>query len=166
MRELDPITFLVAESLFRNQLPETRERARSDIPRPAIESGSVSANEVCLVLLAHGSKDQRWGAPFEQIVQELKKELGEQRVRLAYMEFMEPTLMDVARECVQQFKLNLRVLPLFMAAGAHLATDIPEQAALVQRQFPQITVEVLPTIGEDARVMRLVEEIAIEAANR
>jgi len=57
-------------------------------------------------------------------------------------------------------------LPLFMAAGAHLATDIPEQVALVRRRFPQITVEVLPPIGEDARVMRLVEQIAIEAANQ
>ena len=79
---------------------------------------------------------------------------------------MAPTLMDVAHECVQQLTLNLRLLPLFMAAGAHLATDIPEQVALVRRRFPQITVEVLPPIGEDARVMRLVEQIAIEAANQ
>ena len=74
--------------------------------------------------------------------------------------------MDVAHECVQQLTLNLRLFPLFMAVGAHLATDIPEQVALVRRQFPQITVEVLPPIGEDARVMRLVEQLAIEAANR
>lgn len=82
------------------------------------------------------------------------------------MEFIEPTLMDVARECVQQTKLNLRVLPLFMAVGAHLATDIPEQVGRVQREFPQIEIDVLQPIGEDTRVMRLIQQIAIEAANQ
>ena len=166
MRELDPITFLVSESLFRNHLSESGDPAKSSASRRVVDDKSLSAEGVCLVLLAHGSKEPRWCAPFERIAQELQKELGVQRLRLAYMEFIEPTLMDVAHECVQQMALNLRLLPLFMAVGAHLATDIPEQVALVRRQFPQITVEVLPPIGEDARVIRLVEQIAIEAANQ
>jgi len=82
------------------------------------------------------------------------------------MEFVGPTLMDVAHECVQQLTLNIRLLPLFMAVGAHLSMDIPEEAARVRLQFPQLAVEVLPPIGEDARVIRLVEQIAIEAANQ
>lgn len=87
-------------------------------------------------------------------------------MRLAYMEFIAPTLMDIACECVGQQTLRLRVLPLFMAVGAHLAKDIPEQAAAVRRQFPQLTVEVLPPIGEDTRLLQLVEQLALEAAKR
>jgi sirohydrochlorin cobaltochelatase len=166
VRELEPITFLVSDSQFRNHHSETGDPEKSSASRRVVDDESLSAEGMCLVLLAHGSKDPRWCAPFERITQELQKELGVQRVRLAYMEFMAPTLMDVAHECVQQLTLNLRLAPLFMAVGAHLATDIPEQVALVRRKFPQITVEVLPPIGEDARVMRLVEQIAIEAANQ
>lgn len=157
MRELDPITFLVAESLFRNDRSESGKSARHCAPHRAINNTSLAAKGVCLVLLAHGSKDPRWRAPFERIAQELQKKLGKQRVRLAYMEFVGPTLMDVAHECVQQLTLNIRLLPLFMAVGAHLPMDIPEEAARVRLQFPQIAVEVLPPIGEDARVIRLIE---------
>ncbi len=132
----------------------------------AIGGTNFSAEGVCLVLLAHGSKDPRWCALFERIAHELQKDLGKQRVRLAYMEFVGPTLMDVARNCVGEMTLNLRLLPLFMAVGAHLATDIPEQVAKVRGQFPQMTIEVLPPVGEDARMVQLVLQIAREAANR
>jgi hypothetical protein len=92
MRELDPITFLVAESLFRNDRSESGKSARHCAPRRAINNTSLAAKGACLVLLAHGSKDPRWRAPFERIAQELQKKLGKQRVRLAYMEFVGPTL--------------------------------------------------------------------------
>ncbi|MGA3195351.1 MAG: CbiX/SirB N-terminal domain-containing protein [Terriglobales bacterium] len=162
MRELDPLTFLVAESLFRGDLKKRPKAAKTSAGRRARKI--VSDENVCLLLLAHGSKDPRWCAPFERISLELQKELGPSRVRLAYMEFMRPNLVDVVYECVQQRTLNLRLLPLFMAVGAHLASDIPEQVADVRRQFPEISLEILPPVGEDARMMQLVEQIAIEAA--
>lgn len=117
MRELDPITFLVAESLFRNDRSESGKSARHCAPRRAINNTSLAAKGACLVLLAHGSKDPRWRAPFERIAQELQKKLGKQRVRLAYMEFVGPTLMDVAHECVQQLTLNIRLLPSSWPSG-------------------------------------------------
>ena len=63
-------------------------------------------------------------------------------MRLAYMEFIEPTLMDVARECFGQQILRLRILPLFLSIGAHLATDVPEQVNQAKAQFPQLEVDV------------------------
>ena len=165
MRELDPLTFLVAESLLGN--PRLGSRLANNQVGAKICDGPGRAREsVCLVLLAHGSKDPRWRAPFERLASELQQELGNRAVRLAYMEFTGPTLMDVAQECAGQMNLNLRLLPLFMAVGAHLAKDIPEQVAEIRGQFPQLTVEVLTPIGEDARLVALVGNIAKEAARR
>jgi sirohydrochlorin cobaltochelatase len=157
MRELDPITFLVAESLLGNAGGPEGDSIKGQL-------NAASEEGVCLILLAHGSKDPRWRQPFERIVRELEQELGQGRVRLAYMEFTGPTLMEVACECAGQMLLHLRVLPMFMAVGAHLLHDIPEQVAAVRGRFPQTTVKVLPPIGEDARLVRLVEQIAVEAA--
>jgi sirohydrochlorin cobaltochelatase len=140
--------------------------ARIIAPAGAIVGPQLPARDKCLILLAHGSKDPRWCAPFERIARESEKRLGKQKIRLAYMEFVGPTLMEVVSECVQQMTLDLRLLPLFMSVGAHLATDIPEQVSLIRLRFPQITLEVLAPIGEDARMIRLVEQIAIEAAGK
>lgn len=116
----------------------------------------------CLVLLAHGSKDPRWRLPFEQILSATRAEVGEGRVLLAYMEFIEPTLMDAARTCVEQGRLRMRIFPLFLAMGAHIANDVPRQAEELRAQFPGLEVEVLTPIGEDPRMTRLIQQIVVE----
>ena len=162
MRELDPLTFLVAESLMGAKGAETEAVVR----RALTDAGASEGHDdrLCLVLLAHGSKDPRWREPFERIARELEGELGKGHVRLAYMEFTGPTLMDVAAECASQSLLNLRVLPLFMAVGAHLIHDIPQQIEAVRGKYPELAVRVLAPIGEDGRLVRLIEQIAVEAA--
>ena len=119
----------------------------------------------CLVLLAHGSKDPQWRVPFERIVDAVEGQSGKTKVRLAYMEFIGPTLMDVARECVGQQISHLRILPLFLSIGAHLATDVPEQVNQAKAQFPQLEVELLAPVGEDPRLARLIQQIVIETLN-
>lgn len=83
-------------------------------------------------------------------------------MRLAYMEFIEPTLMDVARECVGEQILRMRILPLFWSIGAHLATDVPEQVNHAKAQFPRLEVDVLLPIGEDPRLSGLIQQIVLE----
>jgi sirohydrochlorin cobaltochelatase len=119
----------------------------------------------CLVLLAHGSKDPRWRVPFERIVDAVRGKSENTKVRLAYMEFVEPTLMDVACECVGQQILHLRILPLFLSTGAHMATDVPEQVNRAKELFPQLEVEMLAPVGEDPRLTRLIQQIVIETLN-
>lgn len=115
-----------------------------------------------LVLFAHGSRDTRWQLAFNELTNELKERLGPDTVRLAYMEFSPPTLTDVAGEAVRDGKQELLILPLFLAAGGHLAEDIPIQAAEARRHFPQLRIELLPPIGEHPRVKTLFQEIVCE----
>jgi sirohydrochlorin cobaltochelatase len=123
------------------------------------------ATKSCLVLMAHGSKDPRWRGTFECLYESVRMNFGE-GIRLAYMEFVGPTLMDVAKECFAEGVLSLRVLPLFMAGGAHVATDIPEQMAQVREAFPGMAVEAMSPIGEDPRMFAVIMEIIGEHARR
>jgi sirohydrochlorin cobaltochelatase len=117
-----------------------------------------------LVIFAHGSPDIRWRLPFEELTASLTERDGADKVRLAYMEFVRPSLADVVREAAREGKLHLRVLPLFLAAGAHVAEDIPQQTADAQRSFPQVKIELLQPIGEHPRVKELFREIACDYA--
>ncbi len=117
----------------------------------------------CLILIAHGSRDPRWRGTFECLQMSLEPKAGG-RVRLAYMEFVGPTLTDVADACVEEGATHLRILPLFMAGGAHVATDIPEQIGVVQAKHPHVTIQLLPPIGEDLRMFNLMQEIILEHA--
>ena len=117
-----------------------------------------------LVIFAHGSPDVRWRLPFEELTASLTERHGADKVRLAYMEFVRPSLADVVREAARDGKLHLRVLPLFLAAGAHVAEDIPRQIADAQGAFPQVKIELLKPIGEHPRVKELFREIAFDYA--
>lgn len=117
-----------------------------------------------LVLIAHGSHDPRWRQPFEQLALEMAATVSPGRVRLAYMEFAEPGLMQVAEEAARQGIERLRILPLFFSAGGHVAEDIPAQVAAAARRFPQLEFEVLPPVGEHPLLQATLREIALEAA--
>jgi sirohydrochlorin cobaltochelatase len=117
-----------------------------------------------LVLFAHGSCDPRWRQPFEHLAIEMAQTLGQDRVRLAYMEFVGPTLMEVAEEAGRRGVKRLKILPLFFSAGAHVAKDIPHQVAAAALCFPQLEIDVLPPVGEHPRLKGVLKEIAEEAA--
>ena len=51
-----------------------------------------------LIAIAHGSRNPAWRVAVERQFALLREELGPGSVRLAYMEFSPPTLMDVVKE--------------------------------------------------------------------
>lgn len=118
---------------------------------------------VRLVLFAHGSADPSWRAPFEALHRDLVRMHGEGTVSLAYMEFAEPSLLDVGAEARHDGIERLRILPLFMAGGAHLRRDLPEQVARLGRRYPELAVDVLPPIGDDERFQEVLRRIASDA---
>jgi sirohydrochlorin cobaltochelatase len=119
----------------------------------------------CLILLAHGSPDPRWRAPFEKLAATLKAELGAGRVKLAYLEYAAPSLEDVAGELAREGEgqCRLRILPLFMSGGGHVARDIPDLVAALGWKYPEIEAEILPAAGEHPKVVAAIGDIAVEA---
>ncbi len=115
------------------------------------------------ILLVHGSKDSRWGDTFRRLATEVRGQVGGDTVRLAYLEFEPPTLEETANEAARDGIPRLRILPLFMAAGAHLEKDILLQVQSVQRKFPQLEVVLLPPIGKHPRLLALLKELVLES---
>jgi sirohydrochlorin cobaltochelatase len=119
-----------------------------------------------LVLFTHGSRDPRWLEPFERLEADLKDKLGEDRVRMAHLEIIPPTLLELAEESVRRGVFSFRLLPLFMAGGGHVAKDIPRLASEAEARFPGLKIEILPAVGEHPRVSELICEIALEAGQQ
>jgi sirohydrochlorin cobaltochelatase len=115
----------------------------------------------CLVMIAHGSRDPRWREPFERLHATIRRTTSKS-VKLAYTEFISPSLFDCARDAVAEGATQIEILPVFIAGGAHVSTDIPEQAQQIRDQFPELEVNVLPPIGEDRRMFSLMCEIVRE----
>lgn len=114
------------------------------------------------VLLAHGSRDERWRAPFERLAAQAQEELEPAVVRLAFLQLAEPTLERVAADAAREGAHQLTVLPLFMAQGTHVAVDIERLVADLARRYPDVDFELRAPIGSDPRVWDLLRQLVVE----
>lgn len=116
-------------------------------------------NEHHIVLIAHGSKDPKWKLPFEDLATKLKKDIGKNKISLAYLESIPPTLHEVISESVKKGFNNIMILPLFMSCGGHVDKDIPEKIKEAKKKFPKIKIKQLPPIGENPQLFELAKKI-------
>jgi sirohydrochlorin cobaltochelatase len=113
-----------------------------------------------LVLIAHGSRNASWRGSLERLTASVQAGSPDEEVRLAYMQFAEPSLQEIVDEGVARGVSTFRFLPLFMASAGHVDKDIKPMVADLVRQFPEVTMEFLGPLGENSRLPSLILKIA------
>lgn len=84
-----------------------------------------------LVVVAHGAPGKQWNEPVLNLENEVKNKLKEKNingftlVRVALMEFSEPTVDSIMKDCESQHIRNVYVIPLFIAPSSHSEQDVP-----------------------------------------
>ena len=106
-----------------------------------------------IVLFAHGARDPDWARPFRQLALELAERLPGERIVLAFLELMQPSLPDCAAALHAEGIRRLRVVPVFLGSGGHLKDDLPNLVAKIRAGFRDLEVTVEPPIGEQPEVI-------------
>jgi sirohydrochlorin cobaltochelatase len=114
-----------------------------------------------LILFAHGARDARWAAPFEAVVEQIRRRRPQLQVRLAFLEFMSPKLPDAARELCAAGCDSVDVLPMFLGTGGHLRKDLPPMVQQLGAAFPQVRWSLHAPIGEHDAVMAAMATAAL-----
>ncbi|MFG6178567.1 sirohydrochlorin chelatase [Halomonas sp. THAF12] len=116
-----------------------------------------------LILMAHGSSDPNWRAPFERLAEQLSARLSTP-LRLAYMEICAPSLEDTVAELAAEGTTRAEILPLFFAAGRHLRRDVPAQVAALGEAHPELSLTLLPPVGEHPAFVEALAAVIAERA--
>ncbi|MSQ62593.1 MAG: cobalamin biosynthesis protein CbiX [Betaproteobacteria bacterium] len=106
-----------------------------------------------VILFAHGARDPQWARPFQQLVAELGELLPGERIVLAFLELMQPSLPACAASLHGEGMRSLRVVPVFLGSGGHLNEDLPKLVATIQGNYPDLEIVVEPPIGEQPEVI-------------
>ena len=116
------------------------------------------------VLLAHGSRDPQWQAPFEVIAERIKtkeqenNQSGEStRIELSYMELSEPSLEQVCEDLAKDGYEIINIYPIFFAAGRHLRIDVPKQLKDLG-----ITTHLHPPVGQEEIVRDAITQVILK----
>ncbi len=122
---------------------------------------STTTQSLGIILFAHGSREPQWRAPIEAVAVQISARQPDARVRCAYLEICEPSLLDAASELIAAGARQLRVFPLFLGVGKHAREDLPLLIAQVRAAHPDVRIELLPAAGEYAQMTALMADIAL-----
>lgn len=114
-----------------------------------------------IILLAHGSRDPLWRKPVEAVADRIRQLAPTIQVRCAYLETSAPDLPGACAELAKLGVACVTVVPLFLGLGKHARDDLPIRMAALQASHPAIVFNLRPALGEEARMIELMAQIAI-----
>ncbi|MBW8716053.1 CbiX/SirB N-terminal domain-containing protein [Variovorax paradoxus] len=120
----------------------------------------ATGNARGIVLLAHGSRDERWREPIEAVAARVTALDPQARVACAYMELAAPDLRTAAAALIASGARRLRVVPLFLGMGKHAREDLPLQVDALRQTWPQVDFQLAGIVGEEPELVDLLARIA------
>ena len=106
-----------------------------------------------IVLFAHGARDPDWARPFRQLALELAERLPGERVVLAFLELMQPSLAECVAALHGEGVQALRIVPVFFGSGGHVKEDLPRLTSEIQKRFKEMKITLEPPVGEQPEVI-------------
>ncbi len=117
-----------------------------------------------VIVFAHGSRDPLWRKPVEAVAAQVQALTPDVLAACAYLELCEPALPDAVAQLVAQGATDIRVLPLFFGMGKHAREDLPVLMQSLRDQYVDTRFTLLPTAGENPRLLALLAAMALEGA--
>lgn len=114
-----------------------------------------------LILFAHGARDPRWSGPFEAVAEQLRGQRPDVQVRLAFLEFMTPSLLAAGAELASAGCKQVAVLPMFLGTGGHVRKDLPLLLDQMRAAHPQVSFTLHAAIGEMPAVTAAMAGVAL-----
>lgn len=82
-----------------------------------------------------------------------------ERIVLAFLELMQPSLPECAAALYGDGVRSLRVVPVFLGVGGHLKDDLPKLVAKIHGHSPDLEITVEPPIGEQPEVIAAIARV-------
>ena len=120
-------------------------------------------SKTALILFAHGARAASWAAPFQRLQKLIQDSSPELRVELAFLEFMTPSLPDLADQLAADGFETMSLVPIFLGQGGHVMRDLPLMIDELRIKYPQIQIKQSEAAGEDALVLQAIRDYCLRS---
>lgn len=102
-----------------------------------------------LLIIAHGSRRAASNDEVRALAEIVRAEAGAayDHIETAFLELAEPSIPDGLATLAAKGATEIVAFPYFLAAGTHVAQDIPEEIAGFTAEHPAVTVRLAPHLG-------------------
>ena len=115
-------------------------------------------NQTAALLIAHGSRRDSANQDLVKLAAAVRERANYAIVEIAYLEIAEPTIPQGGRRCVERGAAEVRLLPYFLSAGAHVVDDLEKHRADLSAQFPGVRFTLCPPLGLHPKLIDVVLE--------
>lgn len=119
---------------------------------------NAAAHRTGIIIISHGSPREVTNQGFVGLVGRIAARLGVPHVLPAFFSIARPDIADQVAVLSSQGLRHIVLMPYFLYSGQHVTTDIPALLDQCRQQFPQLTLEFLPTLENDPALEDLVVE--------
>ena len=116
-----------------------------------------------LVLFAHGARAASWAEPFERLRGMVQARTPGVHVALAFLELMEPRLLELVEALVEGGTTAITVVPVFLGQGGHVLRDLPRIVEQMQLEHPSVAFTLAGAVGEDPEVLKAMTDYCVGA---
>jgi sirohydrochlorin ferrochelatase len=102
-----------------------------------------------VVLLGHGSPEPATSDEMRALRDEIAARLPGQRVAHAFLN-QDPRLESAVEDLIRQGCAAVRVLPVLVFTGRHMAHDVPAEIARLRERHPDVVLELDPHLFRQA----------------
>lgn len=113
------------------------------------------------ILFGHGARDPEWAKPFQRIRAAMLTIAPEHPVELGFLELMQPSLDMAIDSLVQLGANNIRIVPIFMAAGSHIKKDLPAITLAAMTRHSGLNIDIAAPVGEVTAVINVMADYAL-----
>ncbi len=119
-----------------------------------------------LLIVAHGSRRQTSNDEVRALGERVRdlREPGIARIEVAFLELATPSIPEGLAQCVAAGAREIIVFPYFLAAGTHVASDIPEALEAFRAIHPEIKLRLTMHFGAATALPQLILDVAGERA--
>lgn len=100
-----------------------------------------------VLLIAHGSRRPEANVDLVQLAEMLRGQASYPLVEFAYLELAAPDIPTGARRLIEQGATEVRMLPYFLSAGAHVVDDLERFRGELSERYPQARFMLCPPLG-------------------
>jgi len=117
-----------------------------------------------LLIVAHGSRRAASNGEVRDLAERVRslRSPGIDHVEAAFLELAEPSIPQGLERCVALGAREIIVFPYFLAAGTHVAEDIPEAVKAFRKSHPEVTVRLGSHLGAVASMPSTILDAALE----
>ncbi len=115
-----------------------------------------------LLIIAHGSRRAASNDEVRALADAVRAQRGQAyaHVETAFLELAEPSIPDGLAALAAQGATEIVAFPYFLAAGTHVAHDIPEAVAEFSAAHPAVGVRLTQHLGASAVLPAAIPSVA------